>query len=202
VKAPAGAERGVALIVALLMLVAILLLGVSAAQIALHGEKTSRNERDRQIAFQAAEAALMDAETDIEHSPFAKSAARVFAGNSTVGFPDGEQVTCGTGTANPFLGLCNRARPGTAPAWQTVDFLNQSDGASSVPYGHFTGQQMQTGAGSLPARLPRYVIEPLPYRPEGQEANKANYVFRITAIGFGVRDSTQVLLQSIYRKEF
>ena len=56
-----GRQRGASLIVSLLMLVAVLVLGISAAQIALQGEKASRNDRDRQIAFQAAEAALMDA---------------------------------------------------------------------------------------------------------------------------------------------
>ena len=62
-------QYGATLLVTLLMLVVVLLLGIAAAQIALQGEKSSRNDRDRQIAFQAAEAALLDAEMDIEQSP-------------------------------------------------------------------------------------------------------------------------------------
>ena len=61
-----GRERGVALLVCLLMLILVMLLGVSAAQLSLQGEKAARGERDRDVAFQAAEDALADAEHDIQ----------------------------------------------------------------------------------------------------------------------------------------
>ena len=93
------------------MLVAVLLLGISAAQIALQGEKSSRNDRDRQIAFQAAEAALMDAEMDIEKSPDAtKSRSALFSENPVLAnFAAG----CGAGESNTNLGLCETASPGS-----------------------------------------------------------------------------------------
>lgn len=59
-------ESGVALLVCLLMLILVMLLGVSAAQLSLQGEKAARGERDREVAFQAAEDALADAERDIQ----------------------------------------------------------------------------------------------------------------------------------------
>ena len=59
----------------LCLLVIILLLGISAAQMALQGEKAARGERDRQIAFQAAEEALVDAQNDIEGLPGAPGRA-------------------------------------------------------------------------------------------------------------------------------
>jgi len=59
-------EGGVALLVCLLMLILVMLLGVSAAQLSLQGEKAARGERDREVAFQAAEDALADAERDIQ----------------------------------------------------------------------------------------------------------------------------------------
>lgn len=59
-------QRGVALLVCLLMLILVMLLGVSAAQLSLQGEKAARGERDREVAFQAAEDALADAERDIQ----------------------------------------------------------------------------------------------------------------------------------------
>jgi type IV pilus assembly protein PilX len=182
------------------MLVAVLLLGISAAEIALQGEKVSRNDRDRQIAFQAAEAGLMDAELDIENSPGdAKSRSRIFARESKEGFTDG----CGAGTGNIYLGLCNRAAEGTTPAWQSVDFLDDSSKARSVPYGWFTKQSFQAGKGSLPSKLPRYIIELMAYTREGEGASieDMTYFYRVTAIGFGVRDTTQVVLQTFYRKD-
>lgn len=191
-------QQGASLIVALMMLIAVLSLGISAAQMALQGEKAARNERDRQIALQAAEAALLDAETDIEDAPdAARSRSALFAHDRTEGFARG----CGSGTGNPFLGLCLRA-DGDTPVWLSVDFLDQSNRARTVPYGHFTGQSFPAGQGILPARPPRYVIELMPYNMAGEAATAADltYFYRITAIGFGMRDSTRVVLQTFYRK--
>lgn len=191
-------ERGVSLIAALIMLVAVLSLGISAARIALQGEKAARNERDRQIALQAAEAALLDAETDIEASPDpARSRSHLFTQDRTEGFAEG----CSVGESNRFLGLCLRAQQGP-PIWSVVDFLADGAGMRAVPYGHFTGQSFPAGEGSLPAKLPRYVIELMPFNLEGESASSdsVSYFYRITAIGFGTRESTQVVLQTFYRK--
>ena len=58
-------QRGVTLPITMLLLLAALTIGASAAQMAMLGEKAARAERDRLIAFQSAEDALMDAEHDI-----------------------------------------------------------------------------------------------------------------------------------------
>ena len=58
-------QHGITLPVTLLLLLAALTLGASAAQMAMLGEKAARAERDRLIAFQAAEDAMSDAERDI-----------------------------------------------------------------------------------------------------------------------------------------
>jgi len=186
------------LIVSLLMLVVILLLGTSAAQIALQAEKGARNDRDRQIALQAAEAALMDAEMDIEQSPDpARSRSDLFSSDNMQGFPE---AGCVAGTSNIKLGLCAPSGPGARPAWAAVDFLDDSGSASSVPYGQFTGAAFQSGAGSLPARPPRYVIEPMIFAYKGHGAEMPTVFYRVTAIGFGMREETQVVLQTYYRK--
>lgn len=58
-------QHGVTLPVTMLLLLAALTIGASASQMAMLGEKAARAERDRLIAFQCAEDALMDAERDI-----------------------------------------------------------------------------------------------------------------------------------------
>jgi type IV pilus assembly protein PilX len=58
-------QQGAALVIALLILIVLMMLGIAAMQTSLQSEKMSRNQRDRQIAWQAAEAALLDAEYDI-----------------------------------------------------------------------------------------------------------------------------------------
>lgn len=197
-RKPNGSQGGVSLVVSLLMLIAVMLLGLSATQIALQSEKASRNDRDRQIAFQAAEAALLDAEMDIDESPDPKrSRSAIFSRHNTFAFVEG----CGKGEVNPYLGLCVQGTEG-APPWLLVDFSNRTSSAASVPFGKFTGQTFQVGKGALPATLPRYIIELMPYNAPGEGAEQAtqDYFYRITSIGFGVRETTLVVLQSIYRK--
>lgn len=198
-----GMQRGATLIVVMLLLIVVLLLGVGASQIALQGEKSSRNGRDREIAFQAAEAALLDAETDIEASPNAlRSRSHLFSAAGVAGFPQEMGTFCGSGEANVFLGLCRYTEGEDADAaWRHVDFLDAgATSVQSVPYGRFTGQVFPVGAGPLPARLPRYIVELLPDRKPGTAADETAHVYRITAVGFGVRESTQVALQTVYRK--
>ena len=190
-------QRGASLVVSMLMLVAVLLLGISAAKIALQGEKASRGDRDREIAFQAAEAALIDAEIDIENSSASNSRSAIFE-EKDIPVEMYFKKDCATGGQS--LGLCLPADPGLTPVWLTADFSGTS--TTSVPYGHFTGQTMQTGVGSTSARLPRYIIEIFKYNreSEGVQEPSTTYFFRITAIGYGMRDTTKVVLQTFYRK--
>ena len=59
-------DAGVALVSALIMLIALLAIGAAAAHMALDAGQATRAERDRQMAFQLAEAGLADAQRDIE----------------------------------------------------------------------------------------------------------------------------------------
>ncbi|MDB5798121.1 MAG: pilus assembly protein [Paucimonas sp.] len=196
---PAKNKRGLALVTCLAMLAAVMILSVGAANLATEGERGARADRDRQLAFHAAEIALRDAELDIEGVPDPdKSRSARFILPQSVDFIAG----CGAGDSNPAQGLC---QPGSeaAPAWAVVDLADDGkQTARAVAYGRFTGRRLATGSASLPARLPRYIIEALPYRRPGGAADGGQaWVFRVTAIGFGARPSTHVVLQSYYRKE-
>lgn len=193
------AQQGAVLLMAMFVMLILLVIGVSAARTALHAEKAARGERDRQIAFQAAEAALDDAERDIDSAGVPLTArAALFARGSSAGFVDG----CGMGERNPGLGLCKYAGPGQVPAWQRAA-LAEADGPAvrSVHFGRFTGRAIPVGKGSLPSRLPRYVIELMPFARAGEDAQqRAGNFYRITAIGFGASEQTRVVLQSFYLK--
>ncbi|WP_081768842.1 PilX N-terminal domain-containing pilus assembly protein [Herbaspirillum sp. RV1423] len=169
-------QRGAALLIALLMLLVVMMLGVSAAQLTLMNEKSSRNDRDRQIAFQAAEAALRDAERDL-------AGGRIH----TDAFPDRAGACHAAGAS---AGLCLPAA-GT-PQWRLIDFLAP---APSLAYGQFTGYAFPHGGASLPARPPRYLVELLRLQKPNAEAALR---YRITAIGFGMRTATQVVLQTVH----
>jgi type IV pilus assembly protein PilX len=183
-------QRGAALIVTLLMMLVVVMLSMSGIQVAWQGEKGARGDRDRYVAFQAAEAALMDAQKDIETS-FRQT---LFAQGGGEGFSD----ACDSKGVELYLGLCKPADPQGVPVWGEIDFLD-AEKSRSVPYGRFTGQQFQAGAGLVPAMPPRYIIEQLSHVET--ESAPATVFYRITALGFGMRGSTQVMLQVFYRPD-
>lgn len=188
------AEGGLALICVLLLLAAAMVIGVAVARGAFALLASARNEGDRVTARLAAEAALLDAERDIEGTgtdpdPDPDAAARA----ALLAQPDGAAFVAACGRGSADLGLC---QAGTPPAWQAID-LADPEGAALVPYGRYTGAMLPLGTATLPARLPGYLVERL--APDGADPAPGN-VYRITAIGFGMRASTQVVLQSLYRK--
>jgi type IV pilus assembly protein PilX len=196
----AAGQRGVTLVVVLLILVIVTLVGVGGARIALLGERSTRYDRDYLVASQAAEAALMDAEFDIR-GPNTSGSARMskFTQDNMVIFESGCSATAST------RGLCMPAADssGTKPVWLTVDYLdNDTSTAKSVEFGTFTGRVFDAGAaGVKPERPPRYIIEVIPDKQPGQDASKTPKMYRITAIGFGPRKEVQVVMQIGFRKE-
>ncbi|WP_262389549.1 pilus assembly PilX family protein [Cupriavidus campinensis] len=194
-------ERGVALITAVIMLLVITLLAISGARIALDSKKTSRNQRDYEIAFQAAEAALRDAELDISSATGPAKRTQIFSSKKRDGFdvPGG----CNTGTApsGPYLGLCDTYNS-NPPIWNTVDWT-ATVGQRTVEYGTFTGRSFPTGSGLTPGRKPRYLIEIMTDRGINQSASnqdEVKFMYQITAVGFGPNDTTRAVVQSLYYK--
>lgn len=194
-------QRGVSLIVVLLILVIVSILGAGGAQIAMMAERGARNDRDMQVAWQAAESALMDAEFDI-HGPNTSASKRlsVFADmHDTNAFILG----CGNGVGN--RGLCALNETGQ-PAWLAIDLGATGNGARSAAFGEFTGRTFDaspsgTPVGIQPAQAPRYVIEPIrdPAERDLSVTAPLKYVYRITAMGFGPRPDIRAVSQTIYR---
>ena len=177
-------EQGAALVTVLFLVLAVLMMSVSSTRASLAAVKSARHERDRHIAHQAAQAALVDAERDIAGAAGPASArTAIFNAADAGAFAD----RC-TGSGEN-AGLCRLAPAPGVPAWQAVDL----EGEAAVEYGHFTGASMPTGAALLPARAPRYIVELLAL--PGAEPS-----YRITAIGFGASAATRVVLQEYYRR--
>jgi type IV pilus assembly protein PilX len=184
-------ECGFSLITTLVLLVVASLLGVAASQLVLMSERSSRYDRDRLIAFQAAEAALLDAEMDIR-GPGSNRAA-LFSPTSIIGFEAG----CSTSSAT--RGMCLPAGPGEKPVWATVNF---TDTTRTVAFGENTGRTYAAGTNGLqPALVPRYLIEVIEDPAPGGNAGAKRHLYRVTAVGFGPRKETQVMLQMFFRKE-
>lgn len=207
-------QRGVALIVVLLLLVIISMLGVASMQIATMGERGARNDRDMQLAWQSAEAALADAQIDLA-GPNASANSRTA---SIAAVPP--VVDSGCLTSANWHGFCNPLTVGqTKPTWLVVDFTDTSGSAPTVPLGTYTDRLFAsagqpTGTGTQPALAPRYLIEDITtgstggggmvgtaYQSAGAAGTKAGQdrLYRVTAMGFGPRSDVQAVLQTVYR---
>ena len=182
-RACRSGQRGIALLTALLLMLAILLTGIAAARTAIHGALAATHERDRMLALHGAMAALADAEQDIEGGADPASArAAALANADPAAFAD----ACGG--AAPYDGLCSHA----AADSDIHVALADGDGPGVV-FGAFTGARIPSGVGALAAQAPRYLIERMPSAPNA-------LLYRITALGFGSAGTTQVALQAYYRK--
>jgi len=176
-------EGGIALLTALVLMLAVLMTGIASTRGALQGARAAAHERDRVLALQMADAALQDAERDIEGGAEPGSArANAIAGGSADAFLAG----CGGG--RPYQGLCAYA----ADPDQLAELLADDDGPA-ILFGSFTGLSMPDGEGALPIEAPRYLIELMPAAPDGQ-------LYRITARGAGSMAGTHAALQAYYRK--
>lgn len=183
-------QQGAALLMALMFLVILTMIGFSSITSTTLEERMARNSRESNIAFQAAETALRDGETDLAGTG---TSARVPA--ITVG--DFTPVAAGDCTGD---GLC---KPATADpqVWDGTSSMLEDTG-KSVRYGTYSDatpfpkspQNTETGytASQIPsggvAKQPRYVIEYL-------GVSGAQDVFRITGIGYGSMPTTKVILQ-------
>ncbi|WP_313074739.1 PilX N-terminal domain-containing pilus assembly protein [Melaminivora sp.] len=191
---PAPHARGVSLIVVLVILAITSILGVSAAHLSMMTERGARNDRDMQMAWQAAEAALMDAELDLT-SPARNGRAVAFENHDFSLF-----VEQGCGATGPGKGLCDARQVGGRPLWLSIDLAAQD--APATQYGEFTGSEFASGPQGLrPAGKPRYLIEALPDRTGDASGPARRFVYRVTALGFGPREDIQAVVQMLFRRD-
>ena len=206
------AQRGLSMLIVLMMLLAIAGLTIFSARYATMGESISRNQLDSERARQAAESALRDAERDLlladgELPPGRlcdRTAVRPVVANFSA-FTDA--CTAGQCDTPETAFVQSNWSTGTNPEswwpdagaytirWNNA-FASKPRGASAsctfnggVPLGTFTGAPAIAGV----ARQPEYLIE-IVNRASGRLT-----FFRITARGFGAQEQTQVVLQSYFQ---
>jgi type IV pilus assembly protein PilX len=172
-------SQGVVLIIALFVLVAITLLSVASMESLGLGERMAGNFKDRQLAFQAAEATLRDAESAISTNtvgPFIPFRAVEFT------------EACANKLCKAVLGSTSIASTFTTAQWAS----NTQTWAMGS----------QTGAASIStvASTPTYLIEFLgTAQPIVDSGQPCVAVFRLTARATGANPSTNVVLESLFR---
>lgn len=175
-------QSGFSLITILMMMVVLMSLALAGMNSGIVQERMAGNARDRNIALQAAEAALRDAEAYIEAN---LTAASAFDKECTGGLCLPPSMTSKDSTSKP--------------RWKSIEW----NAVQSRAYGE------GTKATKLPdVEAPRYIVELLPVLPpvSGQSASLGNstedaaQAFRISVRATGLRASTVVILQSTYIK--
>ena len=190
-------QSGAVLIISLIMLLLLTLIAASSIQTTTLEEKMAGNVRDRNIAFQAAESAIRDAEQDIRGVGITPRSPAIS------GITD-FSVNCNMdNVANTYDdGLCDRkwglpsSYAGTSISWPaftiaettypalTIDMTT----APSVAYGRFTGAASIAGLSAQP----RYLIEGY--------SGRDSFYYRITVRAQGINANTVVWLQAAYKQ--
>ncbi len=176
-------QRGVALVMALVFLLLLTILGIAALNTTSLEEKMANNVKDRNLAFQSAESALIVAENWV----YTQIGKPVFP-NNPIGLYT--PVTSDTGAT---------------PNWDSVNW----SGSSVVTYPSTPGATVSGSLGKIQTQ-PKYIIEDMGEIPESGGSlvqtssykSKGTTVVRITARGTGGTDAAVVMLQSTYSRAF
>jgi type IV pilus assembly protein PilX len=176
----ASKQSGVVLFIALILLLILSLLGVTAARMQTVEERMARNDDNRQIGAEAAEAALRSAENGLLTGLYIN-----FAGN----------------TAGLYAPLLSNGSPVNPAIWMAAGATLLYSGPAL-----YTGAAL----AFIPAqtRTPKIVIENLPsVAVPGDDLSVTSLnpasppvtVYRVTAQGVGADNTSTTTLQSIVR---
>ncbi len=177
-------QRGVVMVIVLLFMLALSTIAIFAVRNVTLGERQARNESDYQIARQAAEAALRDAERDIypdaalpaPTTPECTRAGSLFRAEDRIVSPDEFTTDCLGGQcwvpAARYVVAWRSATAASAgePWWPvTKGGLWDSDGSGgstcttykgAVPLGRYTGVPPLGGVSQQPDYLIEYLGDP------------------------------------------
>lgn len=222
-------QKGAALLISMIMLFLLTILGITSMSSTVMEEKMAGNSKDREIAFQAAEAALRAGEREVEANDSIRTL--VFYSN---GVDDGDTAadndgdTCTDGFCTPSYQdenydvndrKCTTSGhipdrwmdcdSGSAAAGNNLDVWNTA--GRHIVYPSADGF---SGSG-IASQEPKYIIEfisyidPLDGSPTACAPAVTTFpgcvtdpqLYRITALGYGGTSAARVLLQSTYVKE-
>jgi type IV pilus assembly protein PilX len=220
---PIKKQSGVVLFFVLVFMVILTGVAVFSMRGATLGERLARNQLDRNLALQAAEAALRDAENDLRMNPNPKPGdppsvfplagarcSRVSGGPS--GLPERPFLSDASGlderqwTDTCIRGQCawrDDSFYATKAPWERVANggqwnNNQADKLARCDFagGVPIGTFTGTAVFQGVGLQPEYIIE------TRKVAGSSAFQYRITARGFGANPRTEVMLQSELRLDF
>jgi len=176
-----------------MLMVVLTIVVISLMRTTILDERMVANSRDWNNAFQAAEAALRDAEREIKLQVRVTGLSGFAAGCSSAGLCLPNTCTSNADCTPIWVAL---AASQNDSGWKTG-----SGSSKSVAYGTYSNATALPGLGAQP----RYIIEALTVASAGDSmkikpgGQSTSTLYRITAVGFGVNTSSRVMLQSVVR---
>lgn len=208
-------QQGVVLLMALVFLLILTVAGVSAMRLANVEERMTSNFTERNIAFQAAEAALVEAEAWLSKPNFTQNSyysgglctsSTCFYNASVAGSPICKDGLCFLGSFTPATSctLIEAAKP-EDEVFQSASLWDDNSDAYAVA-------NVSPAGAANPAK---YIIEfrcfavkdPLSvpadqYDPANEYSDTYwEPYYRITAMGYGRNETTRIMLQTTYRRD-
>lgn len=186
-------QSGSVLLISLVMLLILTVVGIASISGVSMTEKMTNSQRDYDIAFEMAEAALVQGERWLDDYD---------------GGWDHSHLGCSSGspcwTQNCTGGLCFRGSyPSASNSMCEVD----SSGTPVWQSASIWASGAATYSVSIAAvEKPKYLIEFMCYSPrdptsytEPPDYTSWVRIYRVTALGYGTHPETRVMLQSTYR---
>lgn len=168
---PHAGQSGAVMVVALVMLLALTLLGTTTARLTLLEERMTGNTQDYNIAFQVAEAALRVGEATLRESILPN-----FDGTN---------------------GHYQPAGPADPPIWEAINF-GSNDAVAYANLAGAPGSVSEARARYIIEELPR-VPTPGESLASDTPVDEPAF-FRVTARGVGAAGNAQAILQSTYKR--
>lgn len=207
---PKNSQSGSVLGISLLLLLVMTLIGVIAAKIALSEQKMAGNTRSQEVALQAAEFGLRDAEhwlnnlTELPHEVSCSDSDDLDCADIS-----GAEVT--DANTQDAIGAVSRVLRSDDPEFSDWETLSGKTYAEWQSFGQAIKQtddndDRYTVAGAAQENQPRYIVRELRFIPDGIAIGTGvppgRYLYEVTAVGVGTQDTTKRVVQSTFIRRF
>ena len=179
-------QKGAALAVSLVVLLIMTIIGLQGISSTTLEERMSRNYRDSQLSFQAAETALRDGEAFVASTFFKLS---------------DYSATC-------VNGLCFNGAGGIAACPDVNPTPSHWENFTNV-WNNPANHKVYSGTIAKVFAQPKFIVEFKCYVPADPNTTPGTSpgttsewaeMYRVTALGFGASHSSKTMLQSTYKK--
>ena len=160
------------MVIALVMLLILTLLATASARMTLLDERMMGNTQDRNVAFQAAEAAIRTGEGDLTAPVLPE-----FDGTN---------------------GLWQPAAPGDDPVWETVDWEDVGNDVRS--YNGMAGAPGSLASATAAYQIEEMPSGPCALCSQTFPPPDEPAVYRVTARGVGAAGNATVFIQTTYKR--